>query len=62
MDLIRWLFSWKLKRKLKNDPEFLKSVDEADKAMERLQESIRKAEANGTKIPDSLKRYAGMKP
>ena len=62
MGLIHWLFSWKLKRKLKNDPEFLKSVDEADKAMERLQESIRKAEANGTKISDSLKRYAGMKP
>ena len=62
MGLLRWIFNRILVRKLKNDPKFLKSVAAHDKTMERLQKSIRELESKGVKIPDSMKRSAGMEP
>ena len=61
MEIVKWLFNRLLVKKLKNDPEFISAVNDADDAAENLRCSIRKAEENGVIVPDELKKYAGMK-
>ena len=61
MGIVRWFFNRILVKKLKNDPEFIRSVNAADKSMEDLQKSIRKAEESGVVIPPELKKSAGLK-
>ena len=60
MGIVRWIFNRILVKKLKNDPEFIRSVAAADKSMEDLQKSIREAEENGVVIPPELKKSAGL--
>lgn len=60
MGILRWIFNKILVRKLKNDPEFLRKAAAADKSMENLQKSIRKAEEKGIVIPPELKKHAGL--
>ena len=61
MGLLRIIFNWLMLRKLKNDPSFISAIDEADEAAEDLRSTIRRAEKNGVIVPDSLKKYSGMK-
>jgi len=61
MGIVKWIFNRLLVKKLKNDPEFISAVNDADDAAENLRCSIRKAEKNGVIVPDELKKYAGMR-
>jgi len=54
------LFATILKKKLKNNSEFKKAVDNADKAAQDLRDEILKAEKEGISIPAGLKKYAGL--
>jgi hypothetical protein len=59
--LVSWIFNQLLIRKLKRDSEFLSAVKDSDQAAANLRATIRKLEAKGGIVPDSLKKYAGMK-
>ena len=54
------IFAKLLKNKLKNDTEFKKAVDSFDNAQDRMRKSIIDAERKGVKIPQELKKYAGL--
>jgi hypothetical protein len=58
--VIRKMFARFLATKLKNNTEFIKAVDAADKSAEDLRISIEKAEKLGVNVPDGLKKYAGL--
>lgn len=60
MGILNWIFKKRLVIKLKNDSEFIHAIDTADKSMDDLQKSIRKAEENGIVIPPELKKSAGL--
>ena len=55
------IFAKLLKKKLKNDKDFTKAVDDADSAMEKLQARIKDMESRGETVPDGIKKYLGMK-
>ena len=38
----------------------MKAIDDADKATSDLQKAIKNAEKAGVKVPDGLKKYAGL--
>ena len=58
--IIKKLFAKFLVKKLKNDSNFMRAVDDADKAADNLRDAINKAEKQGVSIPDGLKKYAGL--
>ena len=47
-------------KKLKNNTDFKKAVDSFDTAQDRMKKSIIDAEKSGVKIPNELKKYAGL--
>jgi len=49
-----------LQRKLSKNPDFKKAIDSFDSAQETMRKSIIDAEKKGVKIPDELKKYAGL--
>ena len=57
---IKKMFVKLLVNKLKNDSNFMRAVDDADKAADNLRDAIKKAEKQGVSIPDGLKKYAGL--
>jgi uncharacterized phage infection (PIP) family protein YhgE len=58
--VISRLFARKLGKLLKKDTDFKKAVDNLDSSMDVLKRQIIDAEKNGIKVPDGLKKYAGM--
>jgi uncharacterized membrane-anchored protein YhcB (DUF1043 family) len=54
------IFARLLKKKLKNNTDFKKAVDSFDTAQDRMRKSIIDAEKSGVKIPNELKKYAGL--
>ena len=54
------MFASLLKKRLKNNSDFKKAVDSADKAAQKLRDEILKAEKEGVSIPPGLKKYAGL--
>ena len=54
------IFNRLLKRKLSKDSDFKKAVDSFDSAQDGLRKSIIDAEKKGVKIPQELKKYAGL--
>lgn len=57
---VKKMFAKFLVDKLKNNSNFMKAIDDADSAAENLRKSIEKAEKAGVKVPDGLKKYAGL--
>jgi uncharacterized membrane-anchored protein YhcB (DUF1043 family) len=54
------IFARLLKKKLKNNTDFKKAVDSFDSAQDKMRKSIIDAEKSGVKIPQELKKYAGL--
>ena len=57
---VKKMFAKFLVKKLKNNSNFMKAIDDADKATSDLQKAIKNAEKAGVKVPDGLKKYAGL--
>ena len=58
--IISRLFARKLGKLLKKDNYFKKAVDNLDSAQDKMRKSIIDAEKAGVKIPNELKKYAGL--
>lgn len=57
---IKKMFAKILVDKLKKNSNFMKAIDDADKAASDLRSAIKNAEKKGVKVPDGLKKYAGL--
>ena len=57
---VKKMFVKLLVNKLKNNSNFMKAIDDADKAASDLRKAIENAEKTGVKVPDGLKKYAGL--
>lgn len=58
--IVSAIYTKLLKNKLKKDTDFKKAVDSFDSAQDVMRKSIIDAEKKGVKIPDELKKYAGL--
>ena len=54
------IFNRLLKRKLSKDANFKKAIDSFDSAQDDMRKAITDAEKKGVKIPNELKKYAGL--
>lgn len=54
------IFNRLLKRKLSKDSNFKRAIDSFDSAQEDMRKAIIDAEKKGVKIPQELKKYAGL--
>ena len=54
------IFNRLLKRKLSKDSNFKIAIDSFDSAQEDMRKAIIDAEKKGVKIPQELKKYAGL--
>lgn len=58
--MLKWIFGKILTTKLKNDKEFMNSVDKYHESAANLAESIKKLEKQGIEVPEDIKKLANM--
>jgi hypothetical protein len=61
MGLIKWLFNRYMTAKIKNDPIIMGKLAAADKANEKLKESIADCERRGIEVAPEIKKLVGLK-
>ena len=55
--IVKSIFGRLLKKKLKNDRGFMKAVDDADKATEKLKKTVLQMKKDGVEIAITFNRY-----
>ena len=58
--IVKSIFGRLLKKKLKNDRGFMKAVDDADKATEKLKKTVLQMKIDGVEIPPVIKQRLGI--
>lgn len=61
MGLIKKFFVRYFTKKLMKDEEFVQNAEEYEEAIENLREEIIELEKEGFKVPDGIKKRAGLK-